>query len=546
MVQSKLVRRERCPACEKNGRDNSGDNLAIYDDGHSYCYSCGYREGKGGLLTDVTYTYEYIPLRGIERKTLEFFDVKTKVDPEGKPIAIGFKYPSGRYKVRLLSSKDFYWTGDINDTDDVSGTQAQDAGNGGSLFGRDKFTGGSNDAVYITEGEFDALSLAQSLSKSLDVPVVSVRSSNSAVRDCSSERSFLNSFSRIYLAFDADGPGREAMARVASLFDYRKVYVVDFDRRKDANEYLQAGEEDELRTICRNAKRFLPQTVIAVSEASAAKILAEVPKAGVPYPFPTLNAMTYGIRRGESVLITAQEGVGKTELMHAIEAQILRETDDPVGGIFIEEPKRDHLQALAAIELGRPVFRPDSGVPQDQVVAAVKRLVKVDDRLHLYSHFGSDDPEVFLDTIRFMVSARGVVYVLLDHISMVISGISGEKDERRAFDYIATRLEMMVKELDFSLIFVSHVNDDGQTRGSRYISKVCDVRINLKRDLQHPDEVVRNTIELDISKNRPPGGKTGFAGRYLFDPYTRKYKELSAANDNERADDGFQTERKAA
>jgi len=43
---------------------------------------------------------------------------------------------------------------------------------------------------------------------------------------------------------------------------------------------------------------------------------------------------------------------------------------------------------------------------------------------------------------------------------------------------------MMVKELDFALIVVSHVNDDGLTRGSRNISKIADIRLDLYRILR--------------------------------------------------------------
>ena len=38
------VKRGACPRCRSNGKDRSGDNLALYPDGHSYCYSCGYWE----------------------------------------------------------------------------------------------------------------------------------------------------------------------------------------------------------------------------------------------------------------------------------------------------------------------------------------------------------------------------------------------------------------------------------------------------------------------------------------------------------------------
>ena len=33
---------EQCPKCAANGRDNHKDNLAVYADGHAWCYSCGY------------------------------------------------------------------------------------------------------------------------------------------------------------------------------------------------------------------------------------------------------------------------------------------------------------------------------------------------------------------------------------------------------------------------------------------------------------------------------------------------------------------------
>ena len=98
-------------------------------------------------------------------------------------------------------------------------------------------------------------------------------------------------------------------------------------------------------------------------------------------------------------------------------------------------------------------------------------------------------------------------------------------------DYLATRLEMMVKELDFALLIVSHVNDDGKTRGSRYISKVADVRIDLSRDILSGS----NITSMVISKNRFCG-RTGYAGTYEFNPLTYTLNQqlsfAEAANDN--------------
>ncbi len=37
-----MPKSEQCPRCHALGKDTRGNNLAVYDDGHSYCYSCRY------------------------------------------------------------------------------------------------------------------------------------------------------------------------------------------------------------------------------------------------------------------------------------------------------------------------------------------------------------------------------------------------------------------------------------------------------------------------------------------------------------------------
>lgn len=508
-----------CPDC------GSSDARCTYDDGHSYCYSC--QTYIPGNILDQTFTYEYLPYRGINKTTFKKYGALTKVNAEGKPVSIGYPHSDGTAKVRTLEEKGFYY--------EKNGKETVKPG----CFGVDKFTAGSHKYVTITEGYEDALSLHQVLHS----PVVSVKSASTALADCSADRAYLNSFERIYLAFDADQPGRDAARAVSKLFDYAKVYECKFPggSRKDANDYVRNGEADELRNLWNNSKKYLPETIVSAF-SDFEKIIQEVPKAGVSYGISTLDFMTYGIRTGESILITAQEGVGKTEVMHKIEHSILTETNDAVGAIFLEEPKRRHLQALAGIHLQRPVHLPDCGTSDADIFAAVQKVIGRDDRLHVYSHFGSDDPEVILDTIRFLVSARSCRYILLDHITMVVSGLGGD-NERRALDYLSTRLEMMVKELDFALIVVSHVNDDGQTRGSRNISKIADIRIDLKRDVTNADPIIRRTTNLMVSKNRFCG-RTGPAGQLLFDPatytlnedtgYDIQTKEAKHSNDNSR------------
>lgn len=516
--------RNPCP----NPKCRSSDAFHIYSDGHGYCYSCEYFEPEVSqeyfdkynieledkhaqylpitnnlqrmpeTNTDSKFTYQYVSQRGLTTDTLAHYGVLTKVDDTGAPVSVAFPYSDSALKVRDFKEKKFYSVGDMKNA---------------TLFGKDKFSKGSYKAITITEGEYDALSVYQMLGSTY--PVLSVRSASSAEADCNAEWKYLNSFEKIYLCFDNDGPGKSAKAAVARLFDFNKVYDVELSEFKDANAYLTAHKEKEFKQIWWNAKRFLPEGIISSFHEFDNIIDEDKDIESVPFPFPTVQELTYGIRLGEIVLFTALEGIGKTEILRAIEYHLLKETESNIGIIHLEESKERFLKGLAGYELKQPVHLPDTSVTKTDIKEALHSLIKREDRLHIYTHFGSDDPSVILDIIRFMVASCNCRYIFFDHISMAVSGLR-EDDERKALDFLSTRLAMMVKELNFGLILVSHVNDQGQTRGSRNISKIADCWIHLERDKQAPTEEQRNTTYLTFNKNRF-GARTGPGGELNFD-----------------------------
>lgn len=50
---SRVTHHERCPRCKERGADRSRDNLAVYDDGHSYCFACGYYGHSPNSLSNM-------------------------------------------------------------------------------------------------------------------------------------------------------------------------------------------------------------------------------------------------------------------------------------------------------------------------------------------------------------------------------------------------------------------------------------------------------------------------------------------------------------
>lgn len=452
--------------------------------------------------------------RGIPLEVLRKYNCKGTYNSVHELTSITYPYGEEAAKVRVLP-KSFYAKGKMKDTKV-------------SLFGMDVFSPGSSDSITITEGENDAMSVYSILS----LPCVSVKGSATARRDCEEAYDYLNSFNKIYLCLDNDGPGQDAAKEIAKLFDVNKVYhVVLGEGLKDANDYLKTGRQAEFYRLWKNSKRWLPKGVVN-SNVEVEEILRRSHSSSVAsYPFPTLQDMTYGIREGEVVLFTAQEGVGKTEIIRAIEYSLIKDTDYNLGVIHLEEEEKRSVQGLLSYELDTPVHLDDSNVSVEEQIEAYKKMVRRDGRVHFYTHFGSDDPDTILDMIRYLVGKCHCKFIFLDHITMLVTGYEGD-DERRKLDYLSTRLAMLTRELRFTLFLVSHVNDEGKTRGSRNISKVADLVVYLNRDPEAATFDKRNTTELLVKKNRF-AAKSGPAGYLKFDPTTYKISEASLEIVNE-------------
>lgn len=495
-----------CPKCK------SSDAYCTYDDGHGYCFSCQRYfkpDGEESLEEPVNATYSFHPHRGISEKTFEFYQVYTQF-VDDRPTKVGFVYPNNAVKFRTYDKKEFHSVGPMAEA---------------GLFGTNLFDPGSKESVTIVEGEYDALA-AYEITRGTSA-VVSIRSASSAKRDCTRDYEWLNSFRRIVLVLDGDEPGQSASKAIASLFDFSKVYHVKLNRHKDANEYLEAGEANEFLKAWENAKRYAPDNIISTYAEFAQKLKKADKNILATYPFEGLQNALYGLHAGRVAVFKGPEGIGKTEFFRAIEHHVLKTTNHNIGILHLEEDNGDTIKALAGYELQTCTTLPDSGVSDEDVMKAIRKLTKDDEtRIHIHSSWDVEDESAILDNIRFLVSAANCRIIFLDHISWLATG-QDDDDERKKLDRISQRLKLLAKELDFAVVLISHVNDAGQTRGSRNITKNADHVIHLNRDITSRDENERNSISLIVEKAR--GGRdTGYVGDVVFDKttYTLRDKEL--------------------
>lgn len=501
-----LKTHQPCP-CGK-----SSDAFSTYDDGHGYCFSgiCSKPffktlDSKGidtpedsghniSMEDQTNVSYQYTDIRGISADVCRRYGIRTKFKDD-KPLSVGFPYQNDSFiKARSLESKTFWING--NRTDGV--------------FGKEAFPKGSFDTIAITEGEFDAASVHQMVG----FASVSVQSSSQALKDCKADFDYINSAKRIYLVLDADEPGHKATKAIASLFPFDKVFVVTLDSKlKDANGYLQAGKLPEFRKAVSNAKKYVPDGVMSTYQEIFEVLKGVGTKPVCTVPFKELQEKMEGFRLGTSVLISGLEGIGKTEIVRKFEHHILKNTEFNIGIIHLEESQEACIKNLLSYELQVPLKRQATEIPPDELLKHYQALTKRDNRAYVYSHFGSSDPDDFLQIVRFLVQVCECKFIFFDHINILVSGLAMGNDERRTLDYLCSRLAMLVEELDFCLVFVCHENNEGGTRGSMNMSQTAHVRIRLSRDKEHPNPVERNRLHLSLAKNRPvgPTGPCGYA-----------------------------------
>ena len=530
-VTSKLVKtHEPCSDC------GSSDALAVYDDGHTHCFSCGMTRFNNDAGVGITSHKQTQPRgsmkelealnsmesvavveRGITKQTMHYYGAGSDgnkyyfpySDKDNKVVAC---------KTRGVQEKTFGVIGDWKDA---------------QLFGQQLFSAGGR-AITITEGEFDALAVFQMTGSKY--PAVSIRNgAHSALKDCRNAYEYLNSFEKIVLCFDSDEQGQQATNQVAELFGSKVAIFKHKPDMKDACDYLSAGKSKEFIDSWYSAEKFVPDGIIAGSSLWD-EVNAPVEKAEVEYPYIGINSLTYGIRKGELVTVTAGSGLGKSQFLREIVWQILNKSTENIGLMFLEESVKKTAKSLMSLAVNKTLHLPDCETNDEELREAFDKTMGTD-RLYLFDHFGSTSIDNIINRVRYMAKGLDCKYIFVDHVSIIVSA-QESGDERKAIDEIMTKLRMLVQETGISLFVVSHLkrpSDKGheegavtslaQLRGSGSIAQLSDIVIGLERNGQHEDVNERNTTHVRVLKNRF-AGLTGKACRLLYNRMTGRMSEI--------------------
>ena len=474
--------------------------------------------------------YTSHPSRKIQSDQSEFYGVVTMGDEVGFPYFREGDVQPCAFKVRG-GNKTFRVIGDMKDA---------------GLFGQQKYGNWERKRVVVTEGEFDALAARAIFNGKTDV--VSLKTgAQGASKDFKTAYNYLDGYQEIIVCFDADDAGNAAVERVADIFA-GKVRIMRLDPKvgKDANDYLTSGKGKEFTDLYWSASQYTPQGVLSKEELWE-RLSRERPDAMGDYPWQLLNDLTYGFRPTELITVTAGSGLGKSSILREIVMHIKNTTDNKVGVLFMEESVERTAEGFMGIDLSTPVHLPTSKVKRtDEAYKESFDRVFGDDNLFVMD--ASFDTGATVDQVvsrvRYMAKAMDCKIIVLDHISILVSG-GQHGDERRALDEIMTKLRTLTQDTGIVLFAVSHLkrpdgkgHEEGavtsvaQLRGSAAIAQLSDFVIGLERNGQAECPIERNTTAIRVLKNRF-SGITGPAGWVLYNNETGRLEEFTPLEEDD-------------
>lgn len=166
---------------------------------------------------------------------------------------------------------------------------------------------------------------------------------------------------------------------------------------------------------------------------------------------------------------------GKTSLVKQVAYDIMIdciENGHKLGHIFLEETSKKTRQSYLALDTGvsLPRLREDPSIlPLEKAEASYRKLFESGVNIFLTTKEGKLSPDQVIDNFKYMYS-KGCRYIILDHLSMVISG-SNKDNERKEIDNLLTEIAAFCEAHPVHVIVIAHIkrtefrpktDDDGE------------------------------------------------------------------------------------
>lgn len=300
--------------------------------------------------------------------------------------------------------------------------------------------------VIICEGEFNSMSWHQYGFHALATPYGAGKGAKHNWITSDWER--LEQFETIYLNFDPDKPGQEAVADLVDRLGRHRCLIVPPmpDGLKDINDCLVAGIAKEIiQSLLDASKGDDPKELRSATEFTDDVIERFYPSEeahqGVRMPFEGFGDK-FAFRRGELTVMTGSRGHGKSQALNWIHAKAM---------------ERGERVCIASFEMPAPVLlyrlvRQLTGQRTPSTEYIRRAMTWLADRLWIYDHVGTVDRKRALEVFEYAHRRYGVTYFVLD--SLMKCKIGG--DDYNAQDDFTDDLDSFCQQKGVHTTLVAH------------------------------------------------------------------------------------------
>lgn len=545
---SAFLRHESCPEC------GSRDNLARYASGRGWCHGCGHFEPPD----DDNYTPtpraprvfnpipgEIVPIAssyGIDEKTCRALGIKivqfSCKDPDGDPLprkgCLSFDYHNA--KGELWGQKVRYKISENEKTYSFPHADGKPPlwlmhkwGPGCDTRNLVVWEGEGDCSAYyqLTGGKYPTVSLPTGAKGSCDV-----------LRD---HYDFLDRFDKVVLIFDGDETGRDWATKAAACLPPGKAFIGEVHGHKDARTALMAGDGKAITSAFFNAREYKPEGIFTIADLKEDAI--KPVEMGIPWWTPELTKWTYGRRWGETYLLGAGAGVGKTDFCTQSICYDALTLGLMTGVIYLEQTPVETVKRVAGKRAGKAFHIPmeEGGYTQAELEASIEELDASGKFLFGGNFSASAWPDI-RSRIRYMVVSKGCQVIYLDNLTALID----PSNERSSVETIVKEISLLAQELGIIIIVVSHLatpegkpHEEGgrvmlkHFKGSRAIAAWFHYAFGIERNTQAEDPEMRQYSTFRCVKDRYTGRANGKTMCFRFVPDTAQLVESEFPADPE-------------
>ncbi len=428
--------------------------------------------------------WEYLTKeRSLTPETIDYF--KLGYDDKKDAIAIPV-FKDGELiniKYRFLNPKDIRYTSEPN----AEPWMFHDSG---IEIGKQK------NAVAISEGEFDCMSLWQAGFKNVISPGSGANSYGPWIET-------LDKIKSVWIAYDNDNPGQTAAKELADRIGIEKcrnvIYPEDI---KDANDYIKQHSTEELRELFAKAKPLYKYEFSGISDVIQ-KIIDD------PMDYLEVSLLPgVKLERDQLVVLSGITNGNKSTVSLNIVNELAGKN---IPSLFMPFER-------GVYSLGRRYLQIALGKTQQDMQFTTKdewRRLAIE-LANKPVYMAVPDRHKIDETIRRAKRIFGVRVVVIDHLDYIIRNLSGNREQ--AISDTVQGLKRLAEELGVIMIVVTHVrklDDPGSTHQRKPNLDDLKGSSSLKQDpevvaIVHPTPD-RLGVEVDIQKNKGPMTSKKFA-----------------------------------